>query len=83
LKELPPEFLVSKAKLLSVNRVTRTIENFAKRVSDHAQETNIGFFGRAFLLNSIKWKLKELGYPDDFSSVIMEAAIMATLKKKN
>jgi hypothetical protein len=81
LKELPPEFVVSQAKLLSVNRVTRTIENLAQRVSLYAKDANLGFLGRPLFLNALKWKLKELGYPDDFSSVVMEAAVMASMKK--
>ncbi len=82
-KELPPSFVVSQAKLLSVNRVTHAVENVSSRVSAYASEAKLGFFGRSLFLNALKWQFKELGYPDDFSSLVTEAALMATMKKKS
>ena len=82
LKELPPSFVVSQAKLLSVNRVTHAVENVSSRAAAYAHESKLGFLGRSLFLNALKWQIKELGYPDDFSSLVMEAALMASMKKK-
>ena len=82
LKELPPSFVVSQAKLLSVNRVTHAVENVSSRAAGYVTEAKLGFLGRSLFLNALKWQIKELGYPDDFSSLVMEAALMASMKKK-
>lgn len=82
LKELPPSFVISQAKLLSVNRVTHAVENVSSRVSAYVAEARLGFLGRSLFLNALKWQIKELGYPDDFSSLVTEAALMASMKKR-
>ena len=80
-KDLPPQFVLSGGKFLSVNRVTHGIELLAKRTGDYNRSSNLGFIGRAVLLNSLKWKLREAGYPDDFSALALEAAMVACTRK--
>lgn len=81
-KEIPAELVEKKRKLLSVNKVTRLLENSFQIATDYQMKHKIGFIRRAVLANTFKWELKGTGYPDDFVELATEGLVVAFAKAK-
>lgn len=82
-KDLPPSLLENKRKILSVNKITRLLENTCDACRDYQKENKIGFLKRVILLNTFKWEMKNKGYPDDFIETATESLIVHLTAKKN
>lgn len=80
-KDLPPSLLENKRKILSVNKITRLLENTCNACRDYQKEHNIGFLRRVVLLNTFKWEMKNKGYPEDFIETATESLIVHLTKK--
>lgn len=80
-KELPPALMVEHHKVLSVNKITRLLERNAAQAVNYQKERKFGYFRRVRLINSYKWSLKEVGYPDDFVDIAVESLIVGLAKK--
>lgn len=80
-KELPPAIMDTKRKLLSVNKITRLLENTYQAVEAYQKEKKLGFFKRAIFANSFKWELRTKSYPEDFISLATEGLLVALSKK--
>lgn len=80
-KDLPPSLLENKRKVLSVNKITRLLENTYDACRDYQKEHNIGFLRRVILLNHFKWEMKNKGYPEDFIETATEGLIVHLTKK--
>jgi len=81
-RSLPPAMLDTKRKLLSVNKVTRLLEELYKTIENYQQENQMGFIKRSIFANNFKWELKNLNYPEDFISMATEGLVIALSKKK-
>lgn len=81
-KELPPALMAQHHKVLSVNKITRLLERTSNLVVDYQAQNALGYFRRVSLINSFKWSMKEVGYPDDFVRVATESLVVALAKKK-
>jgi len=79
-KSIPPSNIESKSKILSVNKVTRQIEDTLQLAVLHQQQHHPGFIKRAILANTFKWSLANKGYSDEFVNIATEALIMETTK---
>jgi len=75
-KRYPPALDASSAKKISVNRVTKVLEDALSRASEFTQSNRLGALGKARLGNAFKWELKELGYSERFVDVATEGLIV-------
>lgn len=73
---LSPAMISSKRKILSVNKVTRLLEQTFHRATEHQQNARLGFVRRAVLANAFKWELLEAGYPKDFVDMATEGLVV-------
>ena len=72
----PPSLDQSPQKRVSVNRMTRILEDAFSRAESFKNEQQLGWFGKARLGNSFRWALKELGYSDPFIEMATEGLIV-------
>jgi hypothetical protein len=47
-------------------RLARVFDSTFNRAIDFQRDQKLGVYGKARLGNTFRWKLKELGYPQDF-----------------
>jgi hypothetical protein len=80
-KRYPPALDNSADKRPSVNRLTRIVEDAAKKAQTFQAEHKLGWLGKAQLGNAFRWKLQELGYKKDFVDLATEAVIVYISKK--
>ena len=73
---LSPAMISSKRKILSVNKVTRLLEQTFHRAIEHQKDARLGFVRRAVLANAFKWELLEAGYPKDFVDMATEGLVV-------
>ncbi len=78
---LPPEQMESKRRILSVNKVTRQLEQTFDLAKSHRDTLGLGFVRRAYLANQFKWQLQEQGYPQDFVDMAIEGLLMELVKR--
>lgn len=63
-------------------RIRTTTELLLHRTQKHAQQKKLNFFKRARLANTLKWKLRELGYDGEtINALTIDVAKTATLAK--
>lgn len=75
-KDLPPKLMLNSASVISANRVTTILERSYAKAAAFQAEHGIGAMKRAALANAFRWKLKELGYPEEFVSVATEGLLV-------
>jgi hypothetical protein len=75
-KRYPPALDKAKEKKVSVNRITKVLEDTFVKAVEFDREHKLGVYKRARLGNSFKWELKELGYSDKFIEVATEGLIV-------
>lgn len=80
---LPIEMIGDKRKILSVNKLTKLLEQSYQIAADHQKNKRIGLVRRSILANHFKWMLKDANYPDDFIDVATEGLVMALAKRPN
>jgi hypothetical protein len=80
-KDLPPSLLENKRKVLSVNKITRLLENLCEACHEYQQKNKIGFLRRVFLLNTLKWEMRNRAYSEDFIETVTESLIVHLAKK--
>lgn len=78
--QLTPDMFAGQAKLLSVNKVTRLLEQSYRLAEAHQRERRPGFVKRAALANQFKWALLDKGYPKEFVDVAVEGLVVALAK---
>ena len=77
----PPSLDQSPQKRVSVNRMTRILEDAFSRAESFKNEQRLGWLGKARLGNSFRWELKELGYSSDFIEMATEGLIVYITRK--
>lgn len=81
-KEIPPNIFSANKKIISVNRLTKVLENAFSTAENYKNKKRVGFARRAVILNYFKWELKEAGYSVDFINMAVEGALISLMKKK-
>lgn len=71
----------SPQKRISVNRVTRLLEETFAQAELFKNEHRLGWFNKAKLGNNFRWELKELGYSEEFIEVATEGLIVYVTRK--
>lgn len=77
----PPSLDQSPQKRVSVNRMTRILEDAFSRAESFKNEQRLGWLGKARLGNSFRWELKELGYSNNFIEMATEGLIVYITRK--
>lgn len=77
----PPSLDQSAQKRISVNRVTKTLEETFERAEAFKNEHRLGWIKKAKFGNSFRWALKELGYTDEFIEVATEGLVVYITRK--
>lgn len=74
--KIPTDLAKESGKLLSVNRVTRILEDTYEAISNYVRQTKPGYVRQALMANAFKWALKNTGYPENFVNVATEGFVM-------
>jgi hypothetical protein len=75
-KRYPPALDTAAEKRMSVNRITKVLEDTYSKASDFHRSHRLGVYKKARLGNSFKWELKGLGYSEKFIEVATEGLIV-------
>lgn len=82
-KQLPPRhFSVEKRGVLSVNKVSKSLERIYAIAREENQIRKMGLIRRSVFANGFKWRMREALYPDDFIDMATEG-LLVELAKKN
>ncbi len=73
----------SPQKRISVNRITRLLEETFAQAETFKNEHRLGWIKKAKLGNSFRWELKELGYSEEFIEVATEGLIVYVTRKSD
>ena len=79
-KEISPELMQNKRKLLSVNKITRLLEKTFTAASDYQKTNKMGWLKRTVFANAFQWELKKLNFPNDFVTMATEGLIIKLMK---
>lgn len=81
--QLPPEALLGDALgKLSVNKVTRLLEQVYQDAVSHFSDKKPGLLRRSIFANAFKWELSSRKYPQNFIDVATEGLVMELMKAK-
>jgi hypothetical protein len=80
-KRLPPALMNDESRRPSAKRIGRVLEGSLSRAVSYKQEKKLGVLGKARLANEFRWKLKELGYDDEFVDLATEAMTIYISRK--
>jgi hypothetical protein len=80
-KRYPPTLDRDKNRMVSVNRITRVLEDVFDKAADFHREHRLGVYKKARLGNSFKWELAELGYSEKFVEVATEGLVVYLTRK--
>jgi hypothetical protein len=75
-KRYPPALEKSAEKKMSVNRITKVLEDTFERAIEFHRTNKLSLYKKARLGNSFKWELKTLGYSAAFVEVATEGLIV-------
>ena len=70
-------------KAKPARKLGKAVGDLERRVAAFQQETHLGIYGKARLLNKIKWQLKDLGYFDAFIDATTTTLAAAFGSKKD
>lgn len=71
----PPSLEVDTTKKRNPDRLAKAFDSTFNRAIDFHREHKLGIYGKARLGNTFRWKLKELGYPDEFIEVATKSLV--------
>lgn len=78
--QLPPNILAQQSKILSVNKITKILEEVYQTARSRQENGRISFIQRAVLANNFKWGLKNNGYSQEFIDMATEGLIFELSK---
>lgn len=81
-KRYPPALDSAKEKKVSVNRITKVLEDTYNKAVEFDRANRLGVYKRARLGNSFKWELKELGYSEKFVEVATEGLVVYVTRER-
>jgi hypothetical protein len=71
----PPSLETDATKKRNPDRLAKAFDSTFNRAIDFQRERKLGVYGKARLGNTFRWKLKELGYPDEFIEIATKALV--------
>jgi hypothetical protein len=80
-KRYPPALDNTAEKKISVNRITKVLEETFARAAKFKTEKKLGVYGKARLGNTFRWELKELGYSEKFVEIATEGLLVYITSK--
>ena len=80
-KRYPPALESSQEKKISVNRVTKILEETFQKAADFNANRKLGIYKKARLGNTFRWELKERGYSDKFIEIVTEGLLVYVTRK--
>lgn len=81
-KTAPPNKVASRTGI-SARKVSRAVEKaIGIAIAEH-QNQSFGYFGRVVLASKLRIKLKEIGYDDEFSSLVVEGLLVELVRSKS
>lgn len=81
-KRYPPALDKAKDRIVSVNRVTRVLEDAFKQAIDFKSEHNLGVYKKARLGTSFKFELAQRGYSEKFVEIATEGLIVYLTRRE-
>jgi len=75
-KRYPPVLDKTAEKRVSVNRISKVLEDALERAAEYGRTNKLGVYRRARLANAFRWELKERGYSDKFIEVATEGMVV-------
>jgi hypothetical protein len=75
-KRYPPALEKSAEKKMSVNRITKVLEDTFEKAVEFHRANKLSVYKKARLGNSFKWELKSRGYSSSFIDVATEGLIV-------
>ena len=75
-KRYPPALDKARDRIVSVNRVTRVLEDAFKQAVDFKSQHNLGVYKKARLGTSFKYELAQRGYSEKFVELATEGLIV-------
>ncbi|MEY4749463.1 MAG: hypothetical protein RIQ60_1677 [Pseudomonadota bacterium] len=75
-RRYPPAMASGEGRKLSPKAVANIVEAVVNKAVAKSHEWHLGVIGKARLGNSMRWALKERGYPDAFVELVVEALIV-------
>lgn len=83
IKQLPPrQFSAEKRAVLSVNKVSKSLERIFAIAREENRIKKMGIIRRSVFANGFKWQMREAMYPEDFIDMATEG-LLVELAKKN
>lgn len=79
-KDLPPALISEGRGKVTVNKITRCLEQAYADAKGFKADRRLGVVGRAVVANAFKWGLTEAGYPEEFVRMATEGLIVALSK---
>ncbi|HYE36626.1 hypothetical protein [Methylocaldum sp.] len=80
-KRYPPAMDSTKEKKISVNRLSRILEDSYNKAQQYKQANKLGVYRKARLGNNFRWELKELGYSSEFIDTATEGLVVYLSRK--
>ena len=80
-RRYPPAMATGEGRRLSPQAVTNILESVINKAVTKSQEWDLGVIGKAKLGNSLKWALKDKGYPEKFIEMVTEALVVYLTRK--
>lgn len=81
-KRYSPAMDKSRSGKVSVDRLTRVLEGALDKAVEFQANHRLGLYRKARLMNTFKWRLKELGYTDEFTDVATEGLAVYITRTK-
>ena len=82
IKLLPPRVIDGKRKVLSIKKISDTLEKIYTDAASFTQEHKLGFYKRSILANTFRWEMDEKGYPKDFIQLATEGLVVEISRSK-
>jgi hypothetical protein len=82
-RRYPPVMAKGEGRKLSPQAVTNILEAVIGKAVSKSQEWDLRVVGKAKLGNSVKWALKEKGYPDKFIEVVTEGLVVYMTRRSS
>lgn len=80
-RRYPPSMASGEGRRLSPQAVTNILESVINKAVTRSNEWDLGVVGKAKLGNSLRWALKEKGYPEKFIEMVIEALVVYLSKE--
>lgn len=80
-KRYPPSLDKAESRKISVNRVSKVLEDTLEKAAEYHRTNKLGIYKKARLGNQFKWELKELGYSEHFVDLATEGLIVYLSRK--